>query len=115
MEYLEEVIMYEGHDQIAAMFVETITGTNGVLPPPKGYLKGLKALLSKYGILMICDEVMCGWGRTGKLFGFEHYGIVPDIVTMAFWTAFLTALFGSLIPAIRAAMLSPVNAMKREV
>lgn len=83
LEYLEEVIMYEGHDQIAAMFVETITGTNGVLPPPKGYLKGLKALLSKYGILMICDEVMAGWGRSGKLFAFEHYDFVPDIVTFA--------------------------------
>ena len=65
------------------MFVETITGTNGVLPPPKGYLKGLKALLSKYGILMICDEVMAGWGRSGKLFAFEHYDFVPDIVTFA--------------------------------
>jgi len=83
LEYLEEVIMYEGYDQIAAMFVETITGTNGVLAPPKGYLKGLKALLSKYGILMICDEVMAGWGRSGKLFAFEHYDFVPDIVTFA--------------------------------
>lgn len=83
LEYLEEVIMYEGHDQIAAMFVETITGTNGVLAPPKGYLKGLKELLSKYGILMICDEVMAGWGRSGKLFAFEHYDFVPDIVTFA--------------------------------
>ncbi|TXD32125.1 aminotransferase class III-fold pyridoxal phosphate-dependent enzyme [Lujinxingia vulgaris] len=83
LEYLEEVIMYEGPDTIAAMFVETITGTNGIQPPPKGYLKGLKALLEKYGILMVCDEVMCGFGRTGKMFGFEHYDVVPDIVTMA--------------------------------
>ena len=83
LQYLEEVIMYEGPDKIAAMFVETVTGTNGILPPPKGYLKGLRALLDKYGILMICDEVMCGWGRTGKLFAFEHFDIVPDIVTMA--------------------------------
>lgn len=83
LEYLEEVIMYEGPDQIAAMFVETVTGTNGILPPPKGYLPGLKALLEKYGILLVCDEVMAGWGRTGKLFAFEHYGIVPDIVTFA--------------------------------
>ncbi|HEY1960683.1 MAG TPA: aminotransferase class III-fold pyridoxal phosphate-dependent enzyme [Polyangiaceae bacterium] len=81
--YLEEVIHYEGADKIAAMFIETVTGTNGILPPPKGYLQGLKALLGKYGILLICDEVMCGWGRTGKLFAFEHGGIVPDIVTMA--------------------------------
>jgi len=81
--YLEEVIQYEGPHTIAAMFIETVTGTNGILPPPKGYLKGLKALLEKYGILLVCDEVMCGWGRTGKLFAFEHGDIVPDILTMA--------------------------------
>ncbi len=81
--YLEEIIQYEGPHTIAAMFIETMTGTNGILPPPKGYLQGLKALLEKYGILLVCDEVMCGWGRTGKLFAFEHGGIVPDILTMA--------------------------------
>lgn len=81
--YLEEVIQYEGPQHIAAMFIETVIGTNGILPPPKGYLKGLRALLDKYGILLICDEVMAGWGRTGKLFAFEHGDIVPDIVTMA--------------------------------
>ncbi len=81
--YLEEVIQYEGSKNIAAMFIETVTGTNGILPPPKGYLKGLKTLLEKYGILLVCDEVMCGWGRTGKLFAFEHGDIVPDICTMA--------------------------------
>jgi taurine---2-oxoglutarate transaminase len=81
--YLEEVIMYEGPQTIAAMVIETVTGSNGILPPPKGYLQGLRALLDKYGILLICDEVMCGWGRTGKLFAFEHGGIIPDIVTMA--------------------------------
>jgi taurine--2-oxoglutarate transaminase len=81
--YLEEVIMYEGPETIAAMFIETVTGTNGILPPPKGYLQGLRALLDKYGILLVCDEVMAGWGRTGKLFAFEHGGIIPDIVTMA--------------------------------
>ena len=81
--YLEEVIQYEGPDSIAAMFIETVTGTNGILPPPKGYLKGLKALLEKYGILLVTDEVMCGWGRTGKLFAFMHDDIVPDIVTTA--------------------------------
>ena len=83
LRYVEEVIMYEGPDQIAAMFVETVTGTNGVLPPPPGYMKGLRALLSKYGILMVCDEVMAGWGRTGKLFAFEHFDFQPDIITMA--------------------------------
>jgi taurine--2-oxoglutarate transaminase len=83
LRYLEEVIMYEGPQNIAAMFVETVPGTNGVLFPPKGYLKGLKALLEKHGILMICDEVMAGLGRTGKMFAFEHFDIVPDMVTMA--------------------------------
>ena len=81
--YLEEVITYEGPDKIAAMFIETVTGTNGILAPPEGYLKGLKALLEKYGILLVCDEVMAGFGRTGKMFAFEHGDIVPDICTMA--------------------------------
>jgi len=83
LRYLEEVIMYEGPQNIAAMFIETVTGTNGILPPPAGYLQGLRALLDKYGILLVCDEVMCGFGRTGKMFAFEHGGIVPDILTMA--------------------------------
>ncbi len=65
------------------MIIETVTGTNGVLPPPKGYLQGLRALLKKHGILLICDEVMAGFGRTGKLYAFEHGDIVPDIVTLA--------------------------------
>jgi len=81
--YLEEVIVYEGPETIAAMFIETVTGTNGILPPPEGYLTGLSALLKKYGILLVCDEVMAGFGRTGKMFAFEHGDIVPDIVTMA--------------------------------
>jgi taurine---2-oxoglutarate transaminase len=81
--YLDEVIQYEGAHTIAAMIIETVTGTNGILPPPKGYLKGLRALLDRHGILLICDEVMAGWGRTGKLFAFEHGDIVPDILTMA--------------------------------
>lgn len=83
LQYLEEIIMYEGAHTIAAMFIETVTGTNGILPPPKGYLQGLRALLSKHNILLVCDEVMAGFGRTGKLFAFEHGDIVPDIVTMA--------------------------------
>ena len=81
--YLEEVIMYEGPDTIAAMFVETVIGTNGILPPPAGYLQGLRRVLDKYGILLVCDEIMCGFGRTGKMFAFEHFGVTPDILTMA--------------------------------
>ena len=80
---LDEIIMYEGPENIAAMFVETITGTNGVEPPPVGYLRGLKALLSSHGILLVCDEVMCGFGRTGSMFAFEQEGTIPDLLTMA--------------------------------
>lgn len=83
LRYLEEVIQYEGPNNIAAMILETVTGTNGVLIPPDGYLPGLRKLLDKYGILMICDEVMAGFGRTGKMMAYEHFGVVPDIVTMA--------------------------------
>jgi len=83
LRYLEEVIDYEGPDKIAAFFIEAVTGTNGILPPPKGYLEGVRALTEKHGILLVCDEVMAGFGRTGKNFAFEHGGIIPDIVTMA--------------------------------
>ena len=81
--YLEETIEYEGPDRIAAFVVETVTGANGVLPPPAGWLQGVRELLDRHGILLVCDEVMSGFGRTGKLFAFEHYGVIPDIVTMA--------------------------------
>ncbi len=83
LRYLEEVIMYEGPQSIAAMIIETVTGTNGILPPPAGYLVGLRKLLDKYGILLICDEVMAGFGRTGKWFACEHGPIVPDLLCMA--------------------------------
>lgn len=81
--YLEELIQYENPKDIAAIFVESVTGTNGVLIPPRGWLAGLRALTEKYGILLVADEVMTGFGRTGRWFAFEHGGIVPDIVTMA--------------------------------
>lgn len=80
---LEEQIQYEGTDCVAAIVMETITGSNGILIPPKGYMPGVRALCDKYGILMICDEVMTGWCRTGKMFAFEHFDIKPDIVTFA--------------------------------
>lgn len=83
VQQLEETIQYEGPDNIAAMFLETVTGTNGLLPPPEGYLRGVREVLSKYGILMVCDEVMCGLGRTGAWFAVDHWGVVPDIITMA--------------------------------
>jgi taurine--2-oxoglutarate transaminase len=102
LRYLEEVIMYEGPQTIAAMIIETVTGTNGVLPPPKGYLQGLRALLSKHNILLVCDEVMCGMGRTGKMFAFEHGGIVPDLVTMA------KGLTSSYVPLGAVGMSDPI-------
>ena len=80
---LEEQIQYEGADNIAAIEVESITGANGVIIPPDGYLQGLRRLCDKYGILLICDEVMAGFGRTGKMFAFENWGIKPDIISFA--------------------------------
>lgn len=83
LRYLAEVLDYEGPTRIAAMIIETVVGTNGILPPPRGWMQGLRELLDRHGILLICDEVMCGFGRTGKVFAVEHYGVVPDILTMA--------------------------------
>lgn len=80
---LEEQLIYENPYNVAAILLESITGANGVLLPPKGYMQGVRALCDKYGILLICDEVMAGFGRTGKMFAFENYGIKPDIVTFA--------------------------------
>lgn len=80
---LEAQIIYEGIDQIAAIFVEPVTGANGIIIPPDGYLQGLRALCDKYGILLVCDEVMAGFGRTGTMFSFEHWGIKPDIITFS--------------------------------
>ncbi|MFV0464484.1 MAG: aminotransferase class III-fold pyridoxal phosphate-dependent enzyme [Lachnospiraceae bacterium] len=80
---LEEQILYEGSDSIAAIVMETVTGSNGVIIPPKGYMKGVRSLCDKYGIVMICDEVMAGWGRTGTMFAFENFGAVPDLITFA--------------------------------
>jgi len=80
---LEEVIQLEGPHTIAAFFVETVTGTNGILVPPDGYLQGVRALCTKYGILMVADEVMAGFGRTGEWFAVNHWGVVPDLLTMA--------------------------------
>jgi taurine--2-oxoglutarate transaminase len=83
LEYLEEVIQLEGPKQIAAFILEPVTGTNGILIPPDGYLQGVRDICDKYGILMICDEVMSGFGRTGEWFAVDHWKVVPDLVTMA--------------------------------
>ena len=79
----EDVIMYEGAKTIAAIIVETVVGTNGILIPPDGYMQGLRDICDRHGILLIADEVMAGFGRTGKWFAVDHWGVVPDLITMA--------------------------------
>ncbi len=83
LDEIEEIIMYEGGHTIAAMFVETVTGTNGIIVPPDGYLQGLREICDRHGILLVCDEVMCGLGRTGRWFAADHWNVVPDMITMA--------------------------------
>jgi taurine--2-oxoglutarate transaminase len=80
---IEETIQLEGPQTIAAFILEPVTGTNGVLVPPDGYLEGLRKLCDKYGILMIADEVMSGFGRTGEWFAVNHWKVVPDLLSMA--------------------------------
>lgn len=80
---LREQIIYENPDSVAAIVMETITGSNGVIIPPKGYLAGVRKICDEFGIMMICDEVMAGFGRTGKMFAFENFGVKPDIVSFA--------------------------------
>jgi taurine--2-oxoglutarate transaminase len=83
LEYVERVIHFEGKANIAAFIFEGESGSSGCLHYPKGYLKGIKALCEKFGILFIADEVMSGFGRTGKWFGFENHDIIPDMICMA--------------------------------
>jgi taurine--2-oxoglutarate transaminase len=80
---LEEIIQLEGPNHIAAIFLESVSGTNGILIPPDGYMQGVRELCTKYGILMVCDEVMAGFGRTGEWFAINHWNVVPDLMTMA--------------------------------
>jgi taurine---2-oxoglutarate transaminase len=83
LNHLEEIIQFEGPETIAAILIESVTGTNGVIIPPEGYLQGVRKLCDRYGIVMIADEVMSGFGRTGKWFAVDNWGVVPDIMTMA--------------------------------
>jgi taurine--2-oxoglutarate transaminase len=83
LRHLERVIQAEGPATIAAILLETIPGTAGIMIPPPGYLAGVRALADKYGIVLILDEVMCGFGRTGRWFAFEGYDVVPDLITFA--------------------------------
>ncbi len=81
--HLEEILMYENPNTVAAVILETVVGTNGIIVPPDGYLQSIREVCNKYGILLICDEVMAGFGRTGKMFACEHWEVVPDILTSA--------------------------------
>jgi len=83
LETLKTQIMLDGPQTIAAIFIEPIVGTNGILIPPNGYMKGLKQICDENGILLVLDEVMSGWGRTGKWFGIQHDEVVPDIIVTA--------------------------------
>ena len=81
--HLEEILQYEGPNTVAAVILETVTGTNGIIVPPDGYLQSIRETCDKYGILLIADEVMVGFGRTGKWFAVDHWDVVPDIITLA--------------------------------
>jgi taurine---2-oxoglutarate transaminase len=81
--HLEEILQYEGPENVAAVILETITGGNGVIVPPDGYLQSVREVCDRHGILLILDEVITGFGRTGKWFGCEHWEVVPDILTAA--------------------------------
>jgi taurine---2-oxoglutarate transaminase len=81
--HLEEILMYEGPQNIAAVMLETVTGTNGIIVPPDGYLQSIRETCDRHGILLILDEVMAGWGRTGRWFGCDNWDVVPDIITTA--------------------------------
>ncbi|MDQ3822605.1 MAG: aminotransferase class III-fold pyridoxal phosphate-dependent enzyme [Actinomycetota bacterium] len=81
--HLEEILQYEGPDTVAAVILETVVGTNGILVPPDGYLQSIREVCDRHGIVLICDEVMAGFGRTGRWFACENWDVVPDILTVA--------------------------------
>jgi adenosylmethionine-8-amino-7-oxononanoate aminotransferase len=101
---LEEQIIGEGPETIAAIMAESVVGSGGVFVHPPGYMQGVRALCDRYGIVLIMDEVMAGFGRTGKMWGFQHYdGVVPDIVTSA------KGLTGSYLPLAMVALREPIR------
>ena len=81
--HLEEILQYEGPQTVAAVIMETVTGTNGIIVPPDGYLQSIREVCDRHGILLIFDEVMAGFGRTGRWFACENWDVVPDILTVA--------------------------------
>lgn len=80
---LDQQLHYEGTNNVAAIIMESIVGANGVILPPDGYMEGVRKICDKYGIMLICDEVMAGFGRTGKMFAWQNYDIKPDMITFA--------------------------------
>nr|WP_141850294.1 aspartate aminotransferase family protein [Lapillicoccus jejuensis] len=83
LQHLRDVLMVEGPASIAAILLETVVGTNGILVPPDGYLQGVRDLCDEHGIVMISDEVMAGFGRCGEWFAVDHWGVVPDLLVFA--------------------------------
>jgi len=83
LEHLRDVIAFEGASSVAAVVLETIVGTNGVLVPPDGYLAGVREICDRHGVVLICDEVMVGFGRVGEWFAVDHWGVTPDLITFA--------------------------------
>lgn len=83
LQHLRDVVIGEGGDRVAAIVLETVVGTNGILMPPDGYLAGVRALCDEFGIMMIADEVMAGFGRCGEWFAVDHWDVTPDLITFA--------------------------------
>ena len=83
LQHLDDVLMVEGSHTVAAIILETVVGTNGILVPPDGYLQGVRERCDRHGIVMICDEVMAGFGRCGEWFAFQKWGVQPDLVCFA--------------------------------
>ncbi len=83
LQHLRETLMVEGPQTVAAIIVETVVGTNGILVPPDGYLAGVRRICDEFGIVLIADEVMSGFGRCGEWFAIDHWGVVPDLITFA--------------------------------
>lgn len=83
LQHLRDLLMVEGAHTVAAIILETVVGTNGILVPPDGYLQGVRDLCDEFGIVMIADEVMAGFGRCGEWFAIDHWGVTPDLITFA--------------------------------
>lgn len=83
LQHLRDILAVEGPQTVAAIILETVVGTNGILVPPPGYLEGVRAICDEFGIMMMADEVMAGFGRCGEWFAVDHWGVTPDLITFA--------------------------------